>query len=344
MFRWLWAPIAWLFALILRIRHWLYDDHLLPSTAVRIPTICVGNLALGGTGKTPHVEYLVSLLKNNYQVAVLSRGYGRRTRGFLLADEESTSLSIGDEPMQIHYHFPNVPVAVCEDRVRGVKRLQKLYPNLDVIILDDAFQHRRIRSGLSILLTEYNNLYVNDDLLPVGGLRDLKSRALKADIVVVTKCPVKMLPIEQRVVSNTLKLAAFQHLTFSHVEYQPINVSGRVLVVTGIANPQPLLNHVKEHCTQMTSMCYVDHHVFTELDVNHILSEAKDCDYVLTTEKDMMRMMHTRLVDELGPRLVTQPISTILDNEFDRLVLRYVAESKRKNSLPVGAVRLQPVG
>ena len=328
--RYLLAPISWLFALALRIRHWLYDEHLLPSFSVSTPTICVGNLAVGGTGKTPHVEYIVRLLASNYKVAVLSRGYGRATRGFLMADENSTATTIGDEPMQIHCHFPEIPVAVCEDRVRGVRRLEKLFPDLDVVILDDAFQHRRIRAGLKILLTEYNHLYVNDSLLPVGRLRDLPSRSIKADVVVVTKCPTDMKPIDCRVVSNKLKLAAFQHLVFSHIEYDTLPLSGTPLMVTGIASAELMLSYVRSLAPDAGHLAFADHHVFTVDDVQHILKESARYDYVLTTEKDYVRMQQTELPKLLSSHLVPLPIHMVADDEFDMLVKRYVAESKRK--------------
>ncbi|MGN1247581.1 MAG: tetraacyldisaccharide 4'-kinase, partial [Paludibacteraceae bacterium] len=175
------APISWLYGLVLAIRHTLYDNHLLPSHEADIPTICVGNLAVGGTGKTPHVEYLIRLLSPRYKVAVLSRGYKRKTRGFVLADEHASASTIGDEAMQIHSKFPHVAVAVCEDRVRGVRMLKKQVEGLQVVILDDAYQHRAIRCGYYILLTPYNQLYIDDHLLPWGRLRDLKARALKAN-------------------------------------------------------------------------------------------------------------------------------------------------------------------
>lgn len=339
--RWILAPLSWIYWLVLVVRHWLYDEHILPSVTMRIPTICVGNLALGGTGKTPQVEYLVQLLMKRYKVAVLSRGYGRKTRGFLLVDDQSTAETIGDEPMLIHQRYPEVLMAVCEDRVRGIRRLEKMCPDLDVVILDDAFQHRHIRSGLSILLTEYSNLYVLDSLLPVGSLRDLKSRATKADIVVVTKCPEPMAPIDRRVVSNHLKLAAFQQLIFSHIEYAPLAVSGKVLVVTAIANPQPLVEHVKTQASTVEHIRYIDHHRFTEKDIHRIVETAAGFDYVVTTEKDLMRMRSTRLVEELGDKLVAQPMSVIADEDLDRIVLRYVDESRRKKSLPENRIKVQ---
>lgn len=334
--------MAWIYTLVLMVRHLLYDEHVLPSYSPRVATICVGNLTLGGTGKTPLVEYLVRLLQKDYHVAVLSRGYGRRTRGFRLAADTDTAATIGDEPMQIHRAFPEVPLAVSENRAAGIRRLMKLYPDTDVIILDDAFQHRRIRAGLNILLTEYGHLYVHDHIFPMGRLRDLPSRSLKADMVVVTKCPAGMQAIDRRVVSNHLRLAAFQQLIFSRIEHAPLPKAGRPLVVTGIARPEPMIEYVTGQCPTAGHIAYVDHHVFTDIDIRHIIDEAGHYDYVLTTEKDMMRMSETCLTQELEGRLFTLPIQMTLDEEFDRTVLRYVGESKRKKDIPSGALRLQP--
>lgn len=334
--------MAWIYTLVLMIRHLLYDEHVLPSYSPRVATICVGNLTLGGTGKTPLTEYLVRLCAQNYRVAVLSRGYGRKTRGFRMVSDTDTATTIGDEPLQIHRAFPDVPLAVSENRVSGIKRLTRLYPDLDVVILDDAFQHRRIRAGLNILLTEYGHLYVHDHILPLGRLRDLPSRSLKADMVVVTKCPTEMQAIDRRVVSNHLRLAAFQQLIFSHIEHSPLPMAGRPLVVTGIARPEPMMQYVRSLCPDAGHIAYPDHHAFRDVDVRRILDEAARYDYVLTTEKDLARMAETCLTQELEGRLFALPIRMVLDEDFDKTVLRYVAESKRKKNIPAGMPRLQP--
>lgn len=235
-----------MYGLVVWIRNLLYDDHILHSTKVAIPTIGVGNLAVGGTGKTPMTEYLVSLLSKRYKVAVLSRGYGRTTKGFRLANAQDTAYTIGDEPMQIYTHFPNIPVAVCADRVKGVKRLQHLFPDLQCVILDDAYQHRPLRCGCYILLTPYDRLYVHDHMLPWGKLRDVPSQSIRANVVVVTKCPEKMLPIDRRVVANALQLPSYQQLVFSRIVYRPLVLPGTPLLLTGIANPQPILTYLRE--------------------------------------------------------------------------------------------------
>ena len=174
------APLSWLYGIVISIRNGLYKADILHSHTVSIPTIAVGNLAVGGTGKTPFVEYLIRMLSPHYNVAVLSLGYKRRTRGFVMADENATALTIGDEPMQIHQKFPSIPVAVCKDRIHGIHCLQQQVPNLQVVILDDAFQYRRLRCGFYILLTAYDRLYIDDHFLPLGRLRDNKHESLRA--------------------------------------------------------------------------------------------------------------------------------------------------------------------
>ena len=326
------APISWMYGLVVWIRNLLYDDHILHSTKVAIPTIGVGNLAVGGTGKTPMTEYLVSLLSKRYKVAVLSRGYGRTTKGFRLANEQDTAYTIGDEPMQIYTHFPNIPVAVCADRVKGVKRLQYLFPDLQCVILDDAYQHRPLRCGCYILLTPYDRLYVHDHMLPWGKLRDVPSQSIRANVVVVTKCPEKMLPIDRRVVANALQLPSYQQLVFSRIVYQPLVLPGTPLLLTGIANPQPILTYLREQYPDTGLLAFPDHHVFTDIDQKTILSKAKDYTCVVTTEKDFMRLQQTPLVKQLGDKLYIQSIQTDfgIDKEaFDRAILLYISENIR---------------
>ena len=327
------TPLSWLYSIVVWVRNVLYDERILPSQEVDIPTIGVGNLAVGGTGKTPMTEYLLRLLSGKYQVAVLSRGYGRKTTGFRLARPTDTARTIGDEPLQIHLHFPDVPVAVCANRVEGIKRLRQLFPKLQCVILDDAFQHRHLRCGFYILLTAYDRLYVNDYMLPRGTLRDLPSESRRANAVVVTKCPSTMQPIERRIVSNQLQLASYQHLCYSSVKYQAVDLLGTPLLVAGIANPEPLLVHLKKQYPKTHLLAFNDHHVFNKKDVQMILDNAAHYACVVTTEKDYMRMLHTPLIDKLAEKLIVLPMQTDLgvDQEvFDRAVLLYVDENVRK--------------
>ena len=329
--------LSGLYAMGVAIRHSLYDRHLLPSLSVSVPTICVGNLAVGGTGKTPMVEYIVRLLlENGFHPAVLSRGYKRKTHGFILADQNATVLTIGDEAMQIHEAFPQVPVAVCEQRVHGIHQLQKNVEQLDVVVLDDAFQHRALKCGLNILLSPYNRLYIDDHLLPWGRLRDLPSRALKADAIVITKCPDTIRPIDMRIVDNRLHLPSFQQLYFTGQEYAPLTQEGTPLVVCGIAHPEYLFEHVKAQYPKAQTMAFPDHHAFTADDIQTILQRAERCDFVLTTEKDIQRLRLTPLPERLAEKdkpLLTMPVKMKLLHSaanFDRQILTYVRENCRK--------------
>ena len=330
-------PLSALYTTGVAIRHLLYNEHLLPSSAVEVPTICVGNLAVGGTGKTPMTEYIVRLLlANGYRPAVLSRGYKRKTRGFVMADSYATVETIGDEAMQMHRAFPDVPVAVCENRVKGIRQLQRQVEHLDVVVLDDAMQHRAIQCGFTVLLTAYDKLYIDDHMLPWGTLRDLPSRALKADALVVTKCPETMQPIDMRVISNKLHVPTYQQLHFAGIEYAPTEQQGTPLVLCGIANPQYLIEHVQHVYPQAELMTFADHHAYTPKDIEDILERAKHFDFVLTTEKDQQRLQTTTLEADLqqrGKGLVILPIRTrfVTPNEaFDRQIIQYVRENCRQ--------------
>jgi len=334
--RWLAAPLAAVYGSAIAIRHMLYDEHLLPSYTPHIPTVCVGNLAVGGTGKTPMVEYLVRLLqRQGYRVGVLSRGYNRRTKGFLIATAAATADTIGDEAMQIHRKFPDVLVVVCEDRATALRKIRKMHSPPDVVLLDDAYQHRGVICGLNILLTPYDSLYSHDHMLPWGSLRDLPYRAAKANIIVVTKCPDTMRPIDKRVVDSSLHPASFQHLYFSRIQYGESHLTGVPLVLTGIAQPEYLVRHIRALQPQAQVIAFPDHHRYTPQDVDAVLRRAENCDCIVTTEKDMQRLAMTDIPERCGKPLVVVPITLTVDTEahsFDEDVLTYVRESLHKQS------------
>ena len=329
--------ISRLFQFGVWFRHQLFDHHLLRSHAVDIPTICVGNLAVGGTGKTPMTAYLVRLLiANGYHPAILSRGYKRKTKGFVMADATSTVDTIGDEAMQMHATFPDLPIAVCENRVKGVKQLMRQVEQLDVIVLDDAMQHRAIRCGFTVLLTAYDNIYISDHMLPWGRLRDIPSRALKADTIVVTKCPDTIRPIDMRVIDNRLHLPTFQSLHFTGIEYAPVTQAGVPLVLCGIAHPEYMLAHVQQQYPQAELIAFPDHHPFAPKDIDAIMEKARHFDFVLTTEKDLQRLRDTDLEARLqaeNKQLLPLPIRVRFcspKENFDRIVLQYVRENKKR--------------
>jgi len=329
-------PLSWLYTIGVAIRHMLYDEHVLPSFTVSVPTICVGNLAMGGTGKTPMVEYLIRLLTaHGCHPAVLSRGYKRRTHGFVMADMSSTVHTIGDEAMQLHRKFPDIPIAVCESRVRGAKQLQRMVKDLDVILLDDAMQHRSLRCGFTILLTPYDHLYINDHMLPWGTLRDLPHRALKADAVVVTKCPDTMQPIDMRVIDNKLHLPTYQQLHFTGLSYAPMEQEGTPLVLCGIARPQYLMDYVRSRYPHAELMAFPDHHQYSSKDIRRVMDKARHYGFILTTEKDYQRLRTTDITEQLtmqNKRLIALPVSVRFCTPhelFDKQILTYVHENNR---------------
>lgn len=324
-------PLSWLYAATMWVRNRLYDEHVLHSHSVAVPTICVGNLAVGGTGKTPHVEYLIRLLSKDYHVAVLSRGYGRKTKGFYMATPTSTAAEIGDEPWQISHKFLNVPVAVCAHRVHGIKHLLHLHPEVQVVLLDDAYQHRSLRCGLYVLLTCYDNLYAKDAYLPVGRLRDNREQASRANIVVVTRCPKTMMPIDKRVVDNTLRLSSWQELCFSRVVYPALPKQQSALLVTAIAHPEYVERQLKETVTDLRVMSFIDHHWFNPADMQRIEAEAAQVDCVWTTEKDEARLRMMPMSEALQSKLRVLPIEIVIDDHdtFDRQVMMYVRENSK---------------
>ncbi len=295
-------PIALVYGLVVRLRNFLYDIGFFSSNTFKTPTVCVGNLSVGGTGKTPMVEFLVSNLKDKNKIAVLSRGYGRRSKGWVLAKNDSSVEELGDEPFQIFSKFPQITVAVDADRSQGIRILEATI-RPDLILLDDAFQHRKVKPSFSILLTAYGHLYPDDQYLPTGNLRDSKKEAKRADVIVVTKCPINLSASQQTQIRDRLNPSEDQQVLFSTLVYDQM-VKGKegqfaltalksrkVTLVTGIANPQPLLDFLTETGIVIEHLQYGDHHFFTDREVE--IFNTKEL--VLTTEKD-----YTRLQGKVG--------------------------------------------
>ncbi|MCR5657785.1 MAG: tetraacyldisaccharide 4'-kinase [Bacteroidales bacterium] len=307
--RFLLLPISFLYHIVLTIRHKLYDWHILRTTRFEKPVICVGNLSLGGTGKTPHTEYLVSLLKDNYRVATLSRGFGRKTKGFKQAENTSTYEDLGDEPLQYFIKFPTIQVAVDEDRVDGVRKLISSPNHAEVVLLDDAFQHRSIKAGLNILLTEYQHLYCDDFLIPAGTLRDVKSAAKRADLIVVSKSPKELDKAAKTATVAKLKPLEHQKVYFSYLEYaplQPLNEAAKtvsaeesdsVLAFCGISNPKPFVEELEKQYKTVDFLHFADHHVYTENDILAIFKRFENLKgkkkIIVTTEKDAARLTNS---------------------------------------------------
>lgn len=290
------VPVYWIVSLM---RNTFYDKGVWSSKAFNFPVICVGNLSTGGTGKTPATEYLVNLLKDNYNVATLSRGYGRSTKGFLLADDKSLATTIGDEPMQIYSKYKDdIVVAVNENRVEGINQLKSQFSDIDVVVLDDAFQHRAVKAGYYILLTSYEQLYVNDFCLPTGNLREPVSGANRADVIVVTKCPKTISLEEQQKIKTLLNPKSGQEVYFSTIAYSEniksktttkalITLKGtKFTLVTGIANPKPLVEFLNANDLDFNHLSYPDHHNFSANEIETL----KGLPLIVTTEKDYVRL------------------------------------------------------
>tara|TARA_R110002051_G_scaffold204512_1_gene270641 strand:- start:6284 stop:7285 length:1002 start_codon:yes stop_codon:yes gene_type:complete len=290
-------PISLIYALVVHIRNYLFDIGFLKSMEFKTPTICVGNLSVGGTGKTPMIEYLINLLKEDYRIAVLSRGYGRKSRGFHLSDSSSTVENLGDEPFQIHSKFPEIQIAVDADRQNALSILEK-DNKLDVVLLDDAFQHRKVKPTSSILLTSFDNLYIEDWYLPTGSLRDSKREAKRASLIIVTKCPENLSDVMQSEIISKIKPNTNQDVLFSFLKYdyhlrgenESITIEDiknkKVTLVTGIANPKPLLEFLDKNEIKFDHLAYRDHHFFSNNEIENFRSK----EFILTTEKDYVRL------------------------------------------------------
>ena len=304
-FRYLLLPLSFIYGIVIWCRNWLFDKNILKSSAFNFPIICIGNLAAGGTGKTPMTEYLVCFLKAQFNTATLSRGYRRKTKGFAIANNSTTAIHIGDEPMQIHRRFPQVTVAVGEERLVAIPQLLHQKPDTEVIILDDAFQHRSVRAGLNIILTEYKNLYTRDLMLPAGDLRDVRSSIKRAHIIIVTKCKPGITSEEKENIIKEIQPSAAQQVYFTQIVYhQPfhlfthepvqLHADTDLLLITGIANPKPLKEFLNNQVHSYDMLRYADHHIFSSEDLKDIIRQfekiSSENKIILTTEKDAVRL------------------------------------------------------
>ncbi|MFZ5431931.1 MAG: tetraacyldisaccharide 4'-kinase [Bacteroidota bacterium] len=349
-------PLSLLYGLVVSVRNKLYDFKLFKSREFDIPVISIGNITVGGTGKTPHTEYLIKLLKQNYRVAALSRGYKRKSQGFRLVDTSSMVEEVGDEPLQMKRKYPGVTISVCENRVQGVDALLEANPAPDVVVLDDAFQHRRITPGLNILLIDYNKPIKDDYLLPLGRLRESKLQARRANIIIITKCPNEITPITRRIMAKDVHLYPYQDLYFTTMVYGqlcPVFPEGKpmdlfndprhmaILAVTGIAAPEYAVRHLKQITSEVDSMLYPDHHNYTEQDIRNIMERydrlGNPKKIIVTTEKDTVRLKQMNLPPDMKKALYYLPVQVkFLDREgkqFDKRILDYVGENKSLREL-----------
>ena len=352
-------PLSFLYGMGVRFRNMLFDTGILESRSFPIPVISVGNITVGGAGKTPHVEYLIRLLCETKRVSVLSRGYKRRTKGYLLASSSSTSLELGDEPYQMYLKYGRqVHVAVSANRCEGIERLcsDPETKDTDVILLDDAFQHRYVKPGVNILLVDYHRLIVYDKLLPAGRLREPKDGKRRADIVIVTKCPPDLRPMDFRVITKALNLYPYQKLFFTTIEYgdliplfsnsrslalSEITSDFEVLVLSGIASPQHLLCDIQKHTENVIPMTFRDHHLFTPKDIariNNTFDSLSSKRIIITTEKDAARLVGLDgLSDDVRNHIYALPIKTTFlleqQEQFDEFILSYVLKNSKDSIL-----------
>lgn len=342
--RWLLFPFSLIYGLVVIIRNWCYDAGIFKSRAFNLPVIVVGNLDVGGAGKSPMTEYLIRLFKDKYKLATLSRGYGRKTQGFLIADAIPNASAIGDEPAQFKSKFPDITVAVCEKRVEGIEQLKYKH---NIIILDDAYQHRALKPGFSILLFDYSRVYEPHLLLPAGNMREPFSGRERANIIIISKCPATLTDEEQTRISKRIKPYPYQSLFFTSISYLPLrNMEGStvyhtidehttVFLLTGIANPEPLLSHLKKLTPHINHHKYPDHHQFSLKNISKLADDFFACSsqkkIVITTEKDAQRLGEQELLSAIKklPILVL-PIGISFLNksqqQFDNLVTTYVRQ------------------
>lgn len=342
-------PLSWVYGRGVQLRNLGFEWGLLKQTSYEVPVICVGNITIGGTGKTPHTEMLLRMLMPEHRVAVLSRGYKRKSRGFRLADSKTPMREIGDEPWQMKQKFPQAIVAVDTNRRRGIRQLltAEATRDVDVILLDDAYQHRYVHPGLNILLTDYHRLITDDTLLPAGRLREPVSAKERANVVIVTKCPYDLKPMDYRVIREALDLKPYQSLFFSTFRYgslrrlfgdtagqtEELTPDTHVLLLTGIASPQQMLLDLHRSTRHITPIPFADHHEFTPHDIERIEQAFTDLQgskrLIITTEKDASRLL---LVDNLSPivrrHIYVLPIEVEFlrdeSDDFRQLITEYV--------------------
>lgn len=343
-------PFTLIYGALVWLRNRMYDVKFFTSINFSVPVITVGNLSTGGTGKTPHVEYLIDLLQYQYKVATMSRGYKRFTKGFLLADEKTNALRIGDEPMQYHMKYPEAVVCVAEERLTGIPSLLQRRPGVEVILLDDAYQHRSVRAGLNILITDFSKPFYNDHILPFGNLREGRGAYKRADVIVVSKSPLDITQQQANEVTARIKPLPHQKVFFTGIRYdapydfftrERVDITGtNAVLVCGIARPDPLITFLKSAVHDVHVLTYRDHHYFVTTDLDEIKTAYNnwnaDNKIIVTTEKDAARLhLHMEQLKAWGIRIVVVPIKVMVllngQADFNRIVEDYVSRTIAEN-------------
>ena len=347
-------PFALLYGALVWVRNRMYDAKFFTSIGFSLPVITIGNLSTGGTGKTPHVEYLVRLLQYQFTAATMSRGYKRHSQGFMIADANSNALRIGDEPMQYHMKYPDLVVSVAEERMIGIPALLQRRPDVDVIILDDAYQHRSVKAGLNILITDYSRPFYSDYILPFGSLRESRSAYRRADIIIVSKCPLNLDAVSAKKIEQQITPLPHQKVFFTGIQYdmpydminkQPVDVTKKnIILVCGIARPEPLICFLETHAANVHKLTYKDHHYFVSADLEEIKNAYENWHtqdkIIATTEKDAARLhLHYEKLKEWGITIAVLPIEVIVlfnkGYEFNNIVTQYVEQDIAANNPPI---------
>ncbi len=370
--KWLLAIFVPVYGFVVWLRNKLFDWGALKQEEFDIPIISVGNITVGGTGKTPMTEFLIRALSSDYRIAVLSRGYKRKSKGFVLAGANSTADDIGDEPLQIFKKFPGVTVAVDADRRHGIRELMALEPKIDVILLDDAFQHRYVSPLISILLTDYNRLFFDDSLLPLGRLREFASARYRANIIIVTKCPDTLKPIDKRILIKKMNLYPYQRLFFATQGYDDmvklhkgnyvaeerlsatnLGINPRILAVSGIATPKHFDSYLRSFCKNTSVIHFGDHHNFDKHDIKlienrflQLKEKSPGSSYIVVTEKDAARLSCIRLPKSIRNDIYVLPVKTVFaENDGETLTkyIKYTVFSNRRGKMPSPADRANTI-
>ena len=350
-------PLSWLYGIGVRLRNWMFDIGLKKTRSFDIPIIAVGNITVGGSGKTPHVEYLINLLHERFKVGVLSRGYKRKSKGYVLADKDTSMPEIGDEPFQMKSKYADIYVAVDKKRCHGIDRLttDNATKDVDVILLDDAYQHRYVKPGINILLVDYHRLIIYDKLLPAGRMREPKDQTARADMVIITKCPKDLKPMEFRVLKRALNLYPYQELYFTTLRYNALKAlfsterlslnalpkNMNIMLLTGIASPQQMIVDLQAVSKHITPLTFGDHHQFTSTDIERINSTfaaMPEPKIIITTEKDATRLTHAEgLADNTKENIYALPIRIQFmlggEEEFNNKIISYVRKNSRNSIL-----------
>lgn len=346
--------ISWIYTAVVALRHRLYDWGVCKSLSFDIPVVCIGNITVGGTGKTPTAEYLLGVLSQRYNIAILSRGYGRDTEGYREVTVGDSYVDVGDEPLLLKLKFPDRPVIVCEDRVAGIERIRKEHPEVNLIIMDDGFQHRRVRAKVNVILIDSTRPFDEDSMLPLGRLRDLPSRLRAGHIFIVTKCSKDITPIQRRIWTKKLRSVAYQKIYFSRyhspmieplfefADREEVNYGCRAILMTGIGNPRPFICEAERRFSVVEKVIFPDHHAFTAEDLRRVyeLLNKHPRAVIIMTEKDAVRLRRAKLPERLMRAMYYQPISMNFidgpDQDFVGSLIAEIEYGKDKSKNPKG--------